>query len=98
MDFLDAGSISAGEFSAKYAAAARPCMVRGCTAKWRAADRWKSAQVSHSLHPRSGVGLGACCVGACCGGSRGDCVPWWARVHLGNAVPACRTLQSGTAM
>lgn len=47
MDYLDSDSISEEEFNSRYAAAARPCMVRGATEKWRAADRWKSAQVSH---------------------------------------------------
>jgi hypothetical protein len=47
MDILDSDSISEEEFNARYAAPGRPCMVRGATEKWRAADRWKSAQVSN---------------------------------------------------
>ena len=46
MDYLDSDSISEEEFNPRYAAAGRPCMVRGATDRWRAADRWKSAQVS----------------------------------------------------
>jgi len=44
MDYLDSSSLSVEEFDEKYAAAGRPCMVRGVTAHWRAADRWKSPQ------------------------------------------------------
>lgn len=47
MDYLDSESISEEEFNARYAAPGRPCMVRGATEKWRAADRWKNAQVSN---------------------------------------------------
>ncbi len=47
MDYLDSDSISEEEFNTRYAAAGRPCMVRGATEKWRAADRWKNAQVSN---------------------------------------------------
>ncbi len=42
LDYLDAGDLAREDFDARYVAAARPCMVRGCTTQWRAASRWKS--------------------------------------------------------
>ena len=50
LDYRDADELSLDEFNSKYAAVAQPCMVRGCTAQWRAADRWKSAQALATWH------------------------------------------------
>ena len=50
LDYRDADELSLDEFNSKYAAVAQPCMVRGCTAQWRAAERWKSAQALATWH------------------------------------------------